>query len=105
MTDEEAIADFQRYLRSAITERLALREAVLGPVLSGHLSVHESEQALLDWLDLQSQIADRAFGRAFREPSMTALYADAAKETIEDLKKIVMETAEEIRNELRDKES
>ena len=96
MDDDEKVAEFKAGLRKTIIETLVLRNALIEPVLAGRLSVAQSEAALLDWLDSQSKIVDRAYGRHFREPAMMALYTDSALEEIDDLKRVVKNLAEEI---------
>jgi hypothetical protein len=96
MADEERFEKVKHDVRLLIIESLVLRAAVLEPVMSGRLSAAESEQVILDYLTQQGNIADKAFGRHFQEPGMTALYSELVNEVVEDLKntvKLLAETA------------
>jgi hypothetical protein len=94
--DETQIFDFRLSFRLTIMEHLALRTALIGPVSARALSVEESRKSLKDWLDANSSAADDAYGKHFRDPAMTALYADEAKDVIEKYKGIVDKTASQL---------
>jgi hypothetical protein len=94
--DEAQIFQFRLTFRLMIIEHLALKTALLAPVLIGALSVEQSQKSLKDWLDDNSAVADKAYGQHFGDPAMTALYTDEAKDVIEKYKGIVDKAAKEI---------
>jgi hypothetical protein len=93
---ESDLAEFRDRFRFWVVERLALKFALGGPVFFAGLSIEESSDSLKGWLDLNSSQADHAYGSHFRDPALTALYADEVKEVIEDLKKGVDEITKEM---------
>ena len=94
---EADVADFRARFRLWLIERLALKFALGGPVFFGGISIEQSGAALKDWLDLNSSTIDAAYGARFRDPAMAALYADEAKEVVEDLKRGVDEIAQDMK--------
>lgn len=86
---EKDIGEFRREFRISMIERLVIKTAFGVPVLAGGAPAQQSGDALKEWLDLNSQKADEAYGAHFHDPALSALYADEAKEVIEDMKKIV----------------
>lgn len=97
MVEPEAIDDFKKAFRAHLVEKLVLSLALKERVSSGGLSMLESERSLRKWVREQGKIAGRAFGKHFGEPGMTALYAEAATEAADDMRKLVRELAEGMR--------
>ena len=89
MTDEAEIRAFRERFRISLIERLVLKNAFAAPVIAGHLSIRESHKELTEWLDQNSKNADQAFGGHFRDPGLSALYADEVKEIVDAMKKVV----------------
>jgi len=83
---QKDVDDFRLYCRVSLLERLVLKTAFVAPLLDHRLSAEESRDSLKGWLDLNSQAADLAYGKHFRDPAQTALYADEVKEITEKLK-------------------
>jgi hypothetical protein len=77
--DKSEIDAFRLGFRLELLERLVLRTALLTPVLSHHLSIEQSQMALAEWLDTNSETADRTYGAYFHDPAKSALYADEVK--------------------------
>jgi hypothetical protein len=92
------IQAFRDRIRLSLIERIALRTAFLVPLSTHQLSIEESRKALVDWLDLNSAIADRALGEKFRDPAVTALYAEEVRELTDKMKSIVDELAKEAKD-------
>lgn len=93
MADPVEQETFRTRLRLDLLERVVLITAFQTPVLSGQLTVDQSQQALEGWLDMQSTIADTLLGAHFQEPAQTGLYADEAREVIDRMKALVAQFA------------
>jgi len=87
--DASEIAAFRQRYKIALIERLALQTAFVVRVTAGRLSPEEARKNIKEWLDHNTEIADKAYGEHFRDPALSALYADEVKEIIEEMKTIV----------------
>jgi hypothetical protein len=93
--DESDVEAFRARVRQQLLERLILKTALVTPVLTQHLSVAESSEALKGWLDLNSAAADRAYGAAFADPALTGLYSEELRGVVEALKTSIDQIAKE----------
>lgn len=94
---ESDVQEFRERFRLWIIERLVLKFAFGTPVLAGAMSIEESEDALKEWLDLNSARADETYGSHFGDPGLAALYGDEVKEVIDDMKTVVEGIAQEMK--------
>jgi hypothetical protein len=85
--DQKALEDFRVRYRLLLLEQLVLRHALLEPAIHRRLPIRESATELKGWLEKNSALADRAYGAALADPALAALYADEAKEIVEEMKK------------------
>ena len=95
VTPEEIHAFRARY-RIEILESLVLKAMLLIHVLNQQ-SLSESQSDLKGWLDTCSETADATYGKHFGDPAKSALYADEVKAVVEDMKRRVDKTVNEIR--------
>jgi len=87
MPDKRELDFFKLRARLTILENLALRLALEARVSSQGLSIQDSQRYLEEWLETNAEEADRVYGKFFEgKPAMTALYAEAFREVIEELK-------------------
>lgn len=93
---ENELQIFRLQWRVNIIERLVFRNELSTAVLERHLSLQESTQALLDWLDINSAQADVGYGKRLRDPAMVALFVDEVKEAVEEMKTAVGKISEEL---------
>ena len=94
--EESDLRAFRDRWRLNLLERLVLRAALTEPVLRDHLSVADSQQALKDWLDKNSAVADAVYGETLGDPALVALFADEVKELVERMKTRVDKMAAEM---------
>lgn len=80
------IAAFRERSRRLLIERLVLQTALLVRRSGMGLSFRESAENLKGWLDGNSDAIDRIYGEHFRDPALSALYADEVREVIDELK-------------------
>jgi|SRR5579871_355363 len=93
--DEAQIDQFRREARMMLVERIALRALLLAPVAGRALSIEDSAEALEGWLDVNREVADRAYGEHLKDPAMAALFSDEMKAVIDDMKAVVRQMADE----------
>jgi hypothetical protein len=82
----EMIRAFRDGMRQNIVERLALQTALAVRMSVLGLSAQESCENLKGWLDHNSAVADQAYGSHFRDPALSALYADEVREIVDEMK-------------------
>jgi hypothetical protein len=83
------IAAFRDRSRHRLIERLVLQTALLARNSVLGLSVRLSGESLKGWLDANSEAVDQIYGEFFRDPALSALYADEIREIVDDLKRQV----------------
>jgi hypothetical protein len=92
---ESDLEVFRLRFRVALLERLVLKTAFLASHLQGILSVAGTREGLLGWLDANSEESLRVYGAALKDPALTALFADEAKEVTDSMKRTVDQIAGE----------
>jgi hypothetical protein len=80
------VADFRERVRLMLIERLVLQTALLARQSVWGLSVSLSAENLKGWLDANSEAVDRIYGEHFRDPALSALYADEVREIVDEMK-------------------
>jgi len=80
------IAAFRERVRHRLVERLVLQTALLVRRSALGLSSQEAAANLKGWLEGNSEAVDRIYGEHFRDPALSALYADEVREIIDELK-------------------
>jgi hypothetical protein len=96
---ENELEFFRLKWRVALMERLVYRTELSANALVHQIPIRNSAQALKDWLDVNSSVADKAYGEHFHDPAMAARYADEVKETVEKMKEIVDEVAADMKRD------
>jgi hypothetical protein len=97
MEDRAELEAFRLRYRVNVLERLVLKTAFSAPLLSRRLSAEQSHRMLIDWLNLNSSIADEAYGAHFQEPALAALYSDEVRYLMDQMIAIVDALYEESR--------
>jgi hypothetical protein len=80
---------FRIRFRQALLERLIIKTAFLASHVQGILSVAGTREGLSGWLDANSEEALHVYGEALKDPALTALFSDEAKEITEAMKRNV----------------
>jgi hypothetical protein len=93
--ESSEVAEFRQRFRYTLCERLALQTALIVRRSALGLSIEEAAHALKDWLDANTASADQKYGEHFRDPGLTALYAEEVHEIIAELKAQVDKMAEQ----------
>jgi hypothetical protein len=83
--DETDLEIFRLRFRVKILEQIALRLAFGAPVLTQGKSVEASRKQLVGYLRRASTLADEVYPKAVDDPAQAALYADEAREMIEEM--------------------
>jgi hypothetical protein len=86
---------FRIRFRLALLERLVLKTVFLASHVQGILTVTGTREGLSGWLDANSEDTIRVYGETLKDPALTALFSDEAREITEAMKRTVDKIASE----------